>query len=137
MKWLLRFIGITTIPALVAAVMPQSWFAYLIHRAEPQMPVGLLATYLGRGLMAAYALIGLQCFIFATDTARYRPLIWLLGLGSLAGAVIGLIALFSTAPSHHWRGLYWVVFWDFTEGFVQALLLVILLLRVRCSRRRD
>ena len=47
MKWLLRFIGITTIPAFVAAVMPQAWFVYLIQKAEPGMPVGILVTYLG------------------------------------------------------------------------------------------
>lgn len=133
MKWLLRFIGITTIPAFVAAVMPQSWFAYLIHKAEPGISTGILVTYLARVLMAMYALIGLQCFIFATDTKRYRPLIWLLAVGSLTVALIGLIALFSTVPSDQRTGFFWVVFWDFTEGFVQAFLVVVLLLRIQYS----
>jgi len=136
MKWLLRFIGITTIPAFIAAVMPQSWFACLIHRAEPGIPVGFLVTYLGRILMALYALVGLQCFIFAADIRRYRPLIWILGVGSLAATLIGLIALFSTVPSDQRTGFFWVVFWDFAEGFVQAVLVVVLLLRIRHSGSR-
>ena len=131
LKWLLRFIGITTLPALVAAVMPQSWFAWLIHQADPGIPVGILVTYLGRILMALYALIGLECFICATDIRRYRPLIWVLGVGSLAGALIGLVALFSAVPSGERAGLFWIVFCDFAEGLVQAILLVILLLRTR------
>jgi hypothetical protein len=135
-KWLLRFIGITTIPALVAAVMPQSWFACLIHRVDPTIPVGLLVTYLGRILMALYALIGLQCFLFATDLRRYRPLIWIVGVGSVALALTGLIALFSTVAWDQRTGFFWVVFWDFAEGLVQGLLLVILLLRIQYSTSR-
>ncbi len=136
LKWLLRFIGITTLPAFVAAVMPQSWFAYLIHRADPGIPVGILVTYLGRILMALYVLIGLACFICATDIRRYRPLIWVLGVGSLAVAVIGLAALFLAVPSDERAGLFWIVFCDFAEGLVQAILLVILLLRTPFSASR-
>jgi hypothetical protein len=133
-KCLLRFIGVTTIPAFVAAVMPQPWLAYLIHRVDPGIPVGLLVTYLGRVLMAMYAFIGLQCFIFAADIRRYRPLIWIVGAGSIAAALIGLIALFSTVPSDQWTGFFWVVFCDFAEGLAQGLVLVFLLSRVRYPR---
>jgi len=130
LKWLLRFIGFTTIPALVAAVMPQSWFEHLIHRVDPAIPVGLLVTYLGRLLMALYAFTGLLCFIMATDVHRYRPLIWVLGVGSLIAASIGFVALVSAVPLADRSGFYWVVFVDFAEGFAQALLLVILLVRI-------
>jgi hypothetical protein len=134
LKWLLRFIGITTIPAFIAAVMPQSWVAFLIHKAEPGMSTGILATYLARILMLMYAFVGLQCFIFAADIRRYRPLIWLLGVGSLIVAPIGLIVLFSTVPPGHQTGFFWIVFGDFAEGFTQAVLVVILLLRIpRCA----
>ncbi len=134
LKWLLRFIGITTIPAFIAAVMPQSWLAFLVNKAAPGTSVGILVTYLARGLMAMFFLIGLQCFIFASDIKRYRPLIWLLGVGSLIVALIGLIVLFSTVPQGHQTGFFWIVFGDFAEGFAQAVLLVILLLRIpRCA----
>jgi len=135
LKWLLRFIGVTTIPAFIAAVMPQSWVAYLINKAEPGTSTGILVTYLARGLMAMYALVGLQCFVFSSDIRRYRPLIWILGVGSLIVALIGLIVLFSTVPPDHRTGFFWIVFGDFAEGFAQAVLLVILLLRMQQGER--
>jgi len=130
LKWLLRFIGVTTIPAFIAAVMPQSWLAYLVNQAAPGTSTGILVTYLARGLMAMYALIGLQCFVFSSDITRYRPLIWILGVGTLIIALTGLIALFSTVPPDYRTGFFWIVFGDFAEGLAQAVLLVILLLRI-------
>ena len=135
LKWLLRFVAVTTIPAFIAAVMPQSWLAFLIHKAEPGISTGILVTYLARILMLTYAFIGLQCFIFSTDIRRYLPLIWITGVGSLIAALIGLIVLFSTVPPDHRTGFFWVVFGDFAEGFVQGVLLVILLLRIPRGRR--
>jgi hypothetical protein len=130
LKWLLRFIGITTIPAFVAAIVPQSWFAFLIHKVEPGMSIGILVTYLARILMLMYAFVGLQCFIFAADIKRYLPLIWILGAGTVAIAVIGLIALFAGVAPDHRTGLFWIVFGDFTEGLAQGVLLVVLLRRI-------
>jgi len=130
LKWLLRFIGLGTIPAFIAAVMPQSWLAHMVNKAAPGTSVGILVTYLSRGLMAMFFLIGLQCFVFASDIKRYRPLIWLLGVGSLIVAPIGLIVLFAGVAPDHRVGFFWYVFGDFAEGFAQAVLLVILLLRI-------
>jgi hypothetical protein len=130
LKWLLRFIGVTTIPAFIAAVMPQSWLVYMVNKAEPGTSVGILVTYLARVLMAVYALIGLQCFVFASDIKRYRPLIWVMSAGSLIVALVGLIILFSAVPSGNRTGFFWIVFGDFAEGFAQAVLVVILLLRI-------
>ena len=130
LKWLLRFIGVTTIPAFIAAVMPQSWVAFLIHKAEPGLSTGILVTYLARILMLTYAFIGLQCFIFAADIRRYRLLIWILGVGTVVVTLVGLIALFAGVAPAHRTGFFWVVFGDFTDGLVKGVLLVILLLRV-------
>jgi hypothetical protein len=130
LKWLLRFIGITTIPAFIAAVMPQSWLIFLIHKAEPGLSAGILVTYLARILTLMYAFVGLQCFIFASDIRRYLPLIWMIGVGTVVVTVIGLIALFTGVAPEHRAGFFWVVFGDFAEGFAQAVLLVILLLRI-------
>ena len=130
LKWLLRFIGLGTIPAFIAAVMPQSWLAHMVNKAEPGTSVGILVTYLARGLMAMYFLIGLQCFVFASDIKRYRPLIWILGVGSLIVAPIGLIVLFTGVAPDHRVGFFWYVFGDFAEGLAQAVLVVILLLRI-------
>jgi len=130
LKWLLRFIGITTIPAFIAAVMPQSWLIFLIHKAEPGLSAGILVTYLARILTLMYAFVGLQCFIFASDIRRYRPLIWILGVGTVVVTLVGIIVLFAGVAPEHRVGFFWVVFGDFAEGFAQAVLLVILLLRI-------
>jgi hypothetical protein len=130
LKWLLRFIGLTTIPAFVAAIMPQSWMVFLIHKVEPGMSMGILVTYLARVLMLMYAFVGLQCFIIAADIRRYLPLIWILGVGTVVVTVIGIIALFAGVAPDHRTGLFWIVFGDFAEGLVQGVLLVVLLCRV-------
>ena len=130
LKWLLRFIGITTIFAFIAAVMPRSWVAFLIHKAEPGMSIGILVTYLARGMMLMYAFVGLECFVFATDIKRYRPLIWILGVGTGVVTLVGIIALFAGVAPDHRVGFFWIVFGDFAEGFAQAVLIVILLLRI-------
>jgi hypothetical protein len=130
LKWLLRFICITTIPAFVAAIVPQSWLAFLIHKVEPGMSIGILVTYLARVLMLMYTFVGLQCFIFAADIRRYLPLIWVIGIGSTAVAIIGLIALFAGVEPDHRTWLFWIVFGDFTEGLIQGVVLVILLCHI-------
>jgi hypothetical protein len=130
LKWLLRFIALTTVPAFLAAVMPQSWLAYLIDKGAPGTSAGILVTYLARVLMMMYALVGLQCLVVSMDIQRYRPLIWILGVGSLVFAAVGLAVLFSQVPSDHRAGIFWVVFVDFAEGLAQAVLMVMLLLRV-------
>lgn len=130
LKWVLRFIGVTTIPAFIAAVMPQSWFAYMVSKAEPGTSTGILVTYLARILMLTYAFIGLQCFIFSTDIKRYRPLVWILGVGTVVVTLVGIVALFAGVVPDHRVGFFWVVFGDFTDGLVKGILLVILLLRI-------
>lgn len=130
LKWVLRFIAVTTIPAFIAAVMPQSWVVLLIHKAEPGMSTGILVTYLVRILMLMYAFVGLQCFIFSTDIERYRPLVWILGVGTVVVTLVGIIALFAGVAPDHRAGFFWVVFGDFTDGLVKGILVVILLLRI-------
>jgi hypothetical protein len=131
LKWLLRFVWLTTLPALFAAVVPQSWLAWLISKGAPGTETGILITYLARMLMLTYALVGLQCLIVSTDIRRYFPLIWVLGVGSLVVAPIGLIVLVSQVPPDQRTGMFWIVFVDFAEGLAQAILMVVLLLRIR------
>jgi hypothetical protein len=131
LKWVLRFIWVTTLFALFAAVMPQSWLAYGIDKGAPGTSAGILVTYLARMLMIMYAFVGLECLIISADIPRYFPLIWVLGVGSLILAPVGLIVLFSQVPADQRTGIFWIVFVDFAEGLVQAILIVILLLRIR------
>jgi hypothetical protein len=131
LKWLLRFIWLTTVFAFFAAVMPQPWLAWLIEKGAPGTSTGILVTYLARMLMVMYAFVGLVCLVASMDIRRYLPLIWILGVGSLILAPVGLIVLFSQVPPDQRNGMFWIVFVDFAEGLVQAILLVVLLLRIR------
>jgi len=131
LKWLLRFIGFTTLFAFFAAAMPQSWLAHWIDKGAPGTPTGILVTYLWRMLMIMYVFAGVVCLVSSTDIPRYLPLIWILGVGSLVFAPIGLIVLFSQVPPDQQTGIFWFVFVDFAEGLAQAILMVLLLLRIR------
>ena len=130
LKWLLRFIALTTVPAFIAGVLPQAVLAGLIEKGAPGTSTGILVTYLARVLMLMFALVGLQCLIFSTDIGRYSPLIWVLGVGTGLFAIAGLAALFLRVPPDQRAGIFWIVFADFTEGLAQAVLMVVLLLRV-------
>ncbi len=130
LKWLLRFMALTTGPAFFAAIMPQAWVAYLIDKGAPGTSAGILVTYLARMLMILYAFLGLQGLVISMDIPRYLPLVWIIGVGSLVLACVGLTVLFSQVPPDQRTGIFWVVFVDFAEGLAQAILIVILLLRI-------
>ena len=134
LKWLLRFIALTTVPAFIAAIMPQPWLAYLVAKGAPGTSAGILVTYLARMLMILYAFLGLQALVISMDIPRYLPLVWIIGVGTLVLASVGLAVLFTQVPPDQRTGMLWVVFVDFAEGLAQAILMVILLLR---TPRRD
>jgi hypothetical protein len=129
-KWLLRFIAFTTLFALIAGVMPQPWLTHMIHKAAPEVPVGLFVTYLFRMLMGIFVLTGLFCVVVSTDVQRYRPLIWILGVACSIGTLAGLIALFIAVPPDQRIGFFWIAFVDQAEGLAQSILLLALLFRI-------
>ena len=130
LKWLLRLIALSTLFALVAAVMPQSWLVHFIHKADPAVPAGILVTYVFRMLMGMFVLAGLFCLVLSTDVHRYRPLIWILAVACLVGTLAGLTALFLAVPPDQRVGFFWVACVDQAEGLAQSVLLVILLWRI-------
>ena len=136
LKWLLRFMCLTTLFAFFAAVMPQSWLAYWINKGAPGTSTGILITYLWRMLMIMYAFVGVLYLVASMDIPRYLPLIWILGIGSVILAPVGLIVLFSQVPPDQQTGIFWIVFVDFAEGLAQGALVVILLLRIPHHDRR-
>jgi len=117
--------------------MPQSWTAFLIHKLDPGISIGILVTYLWRMLMLLYAFVGLQCLFFAADIRRYLPLIWVAGVGTVVLAATALIALFAGVGPDHRTGLFWIVLCDFTDGLAKGVVLVALLSRIwrRAPRR--
>lgn len=87
---LLRYVlGIGSLFALVAVVMPTSWMA-ATHRwlGLGEMPTGPIVEYLARSLSAFYALVGAFCIVMASDLDRYRPMVRFFGL---CVALLGII----------------------------------------------
>ncbi|MHC4323431.1 MAG: hypothetical protein ACYSUX_04065 [Planctomycetota bacterium] len=129
-KWLLRIISITTIPAFIAAVMPQSSLVALLNWIDPELSAGLLVRYITRCLMGVYAFLGIQAVIWSTDVKRYRPLIISLCVCAIVGCVVALTALVIGVPSAQRTRVFWIAFIDITEGLAHTVLLTILILRV-------
>jgi hypothetical protein len=129
-KWLLRLLAITTIPAFVAAVMPQPWLVDMFNWVEPGFSPGLLVTYITRCLMGAYVFIGLQAVIWSTNVRRYRPLIVNLCVFAIIVAISGLTVLVTTVPPAERNKVFWIIFIDLAEGLAHIVLLTILILRV-------
>jgi hypothetical protein len=129
-KWLLRMISITTIPAFIAAIMPQSNLSALLNWMQPGSSVGLLESYIVRCLMCVYALLGVQAVIWSTNVKRYRPLIISLCVFCIPVAMVGLVALFATVSLTARTKTFWIIFVDLAEGLALLVLLLILTLRV-------
>jgi len=74
-------LGVGSLFALVAVVMPFSWMA-ATHRwlGLGSMPTGPIVEYLARSLSAFYALVGALCLVMASDLDRYRPLVRFFGV---------------------------------------------------------
>jgi hypothetical protein len=87
--FLLRFVGVGALFALVAVFMPVSWMA-ATHRwlGLGEMPTGPVVEYLARSLSAFYALAGALCVVLAADLERYRPLVRLLGIAFALGSLV-------------------------------------------------
>jgi hypothetical protein len=105
---LLRVLGVGSLFALGAVVMPTSWMA-ATHRwlGLGEMPAGPVVEYLARTLSAFYAFTGAVCLVVASDLGRYRPLARFLGV---AFALMG-VAFFAVDL---WAGLPW--WWTAFEG---------------------
>jgi hypothetical protein len=87
--FLLRFMGVGALFALVAVFMPLSWMA-ATHRwlGLGEMPTSPIVEYLARSLSAFYFLFGAVCLLAASDLDRYRQLIRLIGLAFLLLGVV-------------------------------------------------
>ncbi len=133
-KWLLRIISITTIPAFIAALLPQGRLVEISNWLEPGFSTGFLELYITRCLMGLYAFLGVQAFIWSTDIKRYRPLIVNLCICVIIAAVAGLTALFTTIPPTERNRVFWIIFIDLAEGLAHTILLTILILQVPSQR---
>ena len=87
--FLLRSLGVGSLFALVAVVMPFSWMV-ATHRwlGLGEMPDGPVVEYLARSLSAFYAIMGALCVVVAADLERYRPLVRFLGVAFALMSVV-------------------------------------------------
>jgi general stress protein CsbA len=129
-KWVLRFITLTTLPAFVAAAMPQRWLVLGLNWIEPGFSPGLFGSYLIRCLMGVYAFLGIQTAIWSTDVRRYRPLILNLCLCVLLVVPLALLALMIAVPPAAYTRAFWIIFLDLTEGLAHTGLLAVLVRRI-------
>ena len=91
-KWLplfLRVVGCVTLLAFAAAVMPQKWIVEIAEELgfEP-FPHAPLTFYLARNLSLLYGFVGCFLLIVASDLKRYRPLVRLTAIGTIAFGVL-------------------------------------------------
>ena len=88
---LLRVVGVGSLFAVGAVLMPMSWMA-AIHRwlGLGEMPAAPVVEYLARSLSAFYAAFGALFLVAAADLPRYRPL---LGFLAAVTAVLGVVLL--------------------------------------------
>jgi len=98
--WFLRFVGILSQLAFVAAVMPESWIIEITDELKlepfPQTP---LAFYLARHLSLLYGFVGIALIILSYQITRYRELVGYLAIGIIVfGALQGLIDFQSGMP---------------------------------------
>ena len=108
LKLLLRIVGITTLLALPAVVMPKSWMAST-HEwlGLGEFPTAPIVENLARSVSAFYAIFGAVCLVLANDLERYRPLVRFLGwVVALFGVVLIGIDLAAGMP----------LWWTASEG---------------------
>src|SRR5690242_13313826 len=124
---LLRFVGVGSLFALVAVLMPSSWMA-ATHRwlGLGEMPAGPVVEYLARSLSAFYAIMGALCLVVAADLERYRPLVRFLGV---AFALMSLVLLGVDLAA----GMPW--WWSASEGPGGVVLGMLLFVLARPAQR--
>src|SRR5262245_28993059 len=102
--FLLRFVGVPALFALVAVFMPVSWMV-ATHRwlGLGEMPTGPVVEYLARSVSAFYAIMGALCLVLTTDLERYRPLVRFLGVASCNANRDCLSLVARSAPSMYFE----------------------------------
>ena len=125
-KWLiflLRLWGAVALLALVPLCMPFLWLAGIREGLDlGPMPEDRVTEYLARYVCAFYALYGLASLALASDVDRYRPLVRMFALATIAfGIVLLCVDWAAGMPTS----------WTWTEGPPTALAGIVILLLAR------
>ncbi|MDF1812032.1 MAG: hypothetical protein P1V20_07455 [Verrucomicrobiales bacterium] len=131
LKWLLRIIGCSCLPAFVAVVMPQSWLIGAISYFDPDLEVGLLITYLARCLSAFYVLLGILCLLFASNVRAYKNLIKWVSIWSLTLLPLMVVMLIVSVPGVVGMKLFQYVVGDILTAVITAVGFLLMLRNVQ------
>jgi hypothetical protein len=104
----LRFVGYFTLLAFAAAIMPESWMVAIakLLTMDP-FPSHPLTFYLARNLSLLYGFVGIGLIVIANDLHRYRPMVRMLAVGTMAFGILQIIC--DTASAMPW-------WWSWGEG---------------------
>lgn len=102
--WALFLVGLVEFFAFAAVVMPRSWMAaHYAWLGVGAMPDGPVFDSVMRQVSFSYGLHGIALWLIATDVDRYRPLVWLTGIGYLLAGPAFLIIDSLNAMPWSWR----------------------------------
>lgn len=121
LKLFLRIIGIVTLLAFGAAVMPQRWIVEVAGFLgfEP-FPFSPLTFYLARNLSLLYGFVGCLLLLIAADFERYRPLVGKIGLGTIVfGGLQGVVDIQSAMP------MWWTAYESLSTIFGGIIIIVL------------
>lgn len=94
-KWLilfLRVVGLVTLLAFGAAIMPEKWIVEVAEELSfDPFPHSPLTFYLARNLSLLYGFVGCLLLIIAADLERYRPLVRWTAIGAIAFGILQAI----------------------------------------------
>ncbi len=80
LRWFLMAVGVFSLTAFGAAVMPADWMVQISASIGLEMPPARLPIYLARHLSLLYGCVAVALILIAGDLPRYRPLLpWLAG----------------------------------------------------------
>lgn len=104
-KLYLQVVGLITLLAFAAALMPESWMIEIAWwlGIDP-FPGDPLTFYLARNLSALYGFVGIGILVLAANLDRYRDLVGNLALGTIGFGVWQLIVNAMAGLPHWWVG---------------------------------
>ena len=127
LAWFFRANGVVLTAAWPAVFFPTAWMAS-IHAEVGlgELPQAPIVEYLTRSASAIYGMLGVACFVLASDLRRFAPLVTLSGVSFLVlGALLVLIDLQAGMPA----------FWVYLEGPLLAPFgAIVLTLQARMRR---
>jgi hypothetical protein len=104
LRFMLRYIGIVSLLALIAVFMPEAWMD-AIHRAIGMgpLPAEPIVGYLARSLSMFYALMGGLLLLCSFDLRRHRVVLCYLAAAFIFFGIVVWIVDFREGMPSYWK----------------------------------